>query len=147
MGCDFNWKATEEDIVRQRKVGWFLESLFDADEKGTSRYFNAAWNCRTFNGLYTGYFLDFWNSEKISEFKTIELIGTTIYCGDLAEMPVGMMCYAARQFSFVFDNTSYEIPELITIEIISDLSKPKYDPIREHLVDVEEKDPTVLSDN
>lgn len=144
MGCDFNWKATEEDIIRQRKLGWFLESLFDADEKGSSRYFNPAWNCQTFNDHYTGYFLDFWNSEKVSELKTLQLIGTTIYCGELAEMPVGMMCYAARQFSFVFDNTSYETPELITIEIISDLSKPKYDSIREYLCGVEEKDPNSI---
>jgi hypothetical protein len=136
MGCDFYWNATEEDIFRQRKVGWFLESLFDADDKGISSYFNTPWNCRTFNGYYTGYFLDLYNLNKVTELTTLQLIGTTIYCGDLSDMD-GWNGDAGQPYSFVFDNTNYNPPELITFEIISDLSKPKYDWIREHFCDVE----------
>lgn len=144
MGCDFRWSATEEDVYRQRKCGWFLESLFDADEKGISRYFGPSWKCQTFDGYYTGYFHNFWHAEKKAEFKTIQLIGTTIYEGDISEWGVYWMCWAGRQYSFVFDNTSYETPKLITIEFISDLSKPKYELVRKHFYDAEEKDPNAL---
>lgn len=145
MGCDFFWEATEVDIFRQRKCGWFLESLFDADEHGVSSYFpSAEWHCETFNGYYTGYFLCLDNQhktelKKITEQTTIQLIGTTIYLFDLSEMDDMCGADAGRQFSFVFNNTSYNPPQLITIEFIRDLSKPKYERLKEYFPNTEDE--------
>ncbi len=45
---------------------------------------------------------------------------------------------AGRQFSFVFNNTSYNPPRLITIEVIQDLSKPKYEYYKQYFPDAED---------
>lgn len=143
MGCDFFWEATEEDIFCQRKCGWFLESLFDADESGVSSYFSSAeWNCKTFNDYYTGYFLNLdnglLNSKEVIEPTTLQLIGTSIYLFDLSDMDGWSGADAGRQFSFVFNNTSYTPPKLITIEVIRDLSKPKYERLKEYFPTTED---------
>ncbi len=133
MGCDFFWEAEEEDIFRQRRCGWFLESLFDADERGVSSFFpSERWHCETFNGYYSGYFLDLDKKDRQVELTSLHLIGTTIYLGELWDMDGWMSADAARQYSFVFNNTSYDPAKLITIEIISDPSKPKYDHWRKY---------------
>ncbi len=150
MGCDFEWSAAEADIFRQRKTGWFLESLFDADETGASAYLKGKWNCLTFQGDYSGYFLDVGKRWENARPATLKLIGTTLYYGDLSEIPDGVNCHAARQLSFVFinppqlPNTGFINPELVTVEIISDLSKPKYDRFREFFRDGEDNDPNLL---
>lgn len=117
MGCSFHWKATEEDIFRQRRCGCFIESLFDADENGQSSNFHSGMKCDTYNDFYSGYFLELFGGNRTVEYKTLNLVGATIY-SDFDFLKGN----AENQQSFVFNNTESFPPELITIEKISDLS-------------------------
>lgn len=112
MGCSFFWNATEEDIFRQRRCGWYLETMFGGCFK-PGRFHNHAvehdWDCQTYDGYYTGYFLDLDDRENIAELSTLRLIGTTFYYGWMSDLFDGHPhAVRRRQFSFVFDN-SYRI--------------------------------------
>lgn len=150
MGCDFNWSATEEDTFRQRKAGWFVESLITGMEP--SSFMNDTeelkWVHQTFNGYYSGYFIHLKRPNEIIEFNKLFLIGTTFYFPGMdtafEDNPFEL---AKRQFSFVFNNTSFDPPELITLETISettDLSKPKYEWVRDYFYEARRKDPAAL---
>lgn len=140
MGSDFSWKATEEDIFRQRKCGWFLESLFGKNGTEPASYFNpgSPWDYQTYEGFYTGYFLDYDNPQKVVGLETLQLIGTTFNLEGVNDMfDRDTSAVASGQYSFVFNNTSYQVPQLITLEIISDFSKPKYEYIKDYFSDVQ----------
>lgn len=139
MGCDFRWKATEIDILRQRKTGWFLESLFDADENGQSSVFTSSMKCETFNGFYTGYFLETFKLNATVEFKSLHLVGATIYY----DMDI-CKGYAERQYSFVFNNSETFPPQLITFEKINDVSMPEYDWVRDQFSDIKTDDTNLI---
>jgi hypothetical protein len=139
MGCDFHWEATEIDVYRQRKTGWYIESLFDAGENGQSSIFNSSVKLETFNGFYTGYFLDTYKQKNTVELKSMHMIGATIYY----DMDI-CKGYAERQYSFVFNNSETFPPRLITFEKINDISMHEYDWVRDQFSDIKTDDPNLI---
>ncbi|MBX3291560.1 MAG: hypothetical protein KF881_01570 [Acidobacteria bacterium] len=131
MGCDFHWKgkATEE---QQRLCGWFLESLFDADENGVSRYFAEFMKCETYSGEYTGLFFEVGPPEDRGPFvQTIQLSGTTIRSGYFEDREPGYRLWATDQLSFVFMKIGEDLGELITVEPVADTAELRYGRVRE----------------
>ncbi len=130
MGCSFYWEgpATEE---QQRLSGWFLESLFDADENGVSQYFPEFMICDTYNGPHTGYFYEIGSREANGPlFQTVHLIGTSIRSSYYVDSEPDSGLWATDQLSFVFLKNGENLGELITFEPVADITKRRYERIR-----------------
>jgi len=133
MGCDFHWEGTASD-EQQRLCGWFLESLFDADQNDISQYFSEHMKCQTYNGEYSGYCFEVGSREDRGPFlQTIRLVGTTIHPGHYVDSEPSCRLWATDQFSFVFLKTEDGFGELVTVEQIEDISQPRYTLVREKL--------------
>jgi len=137
MGCDFQWEGTATD-EQQRLCGWFLESLFDANEKGISRRFPETVKCETYYGEYFGNFYELKHPKDNGLFPAkFKLVGATIHTGYREDREPGYRLWATDQLSFVFIKTGEDLGDLVTVERISDLSQPRCQWIREKVEDVE----------
>lgn len=144
MGCDFHWEgtATEE---QQRLCGWFTESLFDADENGISRYFPGFMKCDIYDGDYTGLFLEVGPPEdRGPSLQTVRLVGATIHPEYYVDSEPGFGLWASGQLSFVFITVGENLGELVTVEPIADITKLRYEWIRERFESCEVSSDTPL---
>ena len=134
MGSDFHWEGTATD-EQQRLCGWFLESLFDADENGVSRGFPETVRCETYNGEYSGYFYELGPRKDSGPFElTVQLLGATIHTGFYEDSEPTCRLWATDQISFVFMKTGQNLGDLVTIERVVDLNQERYKWLREKLV-------------
>jgi hypothetical protein len=127
MGCDFFWNAVEPDIINQRKAGWFLESkVCLLNKEGISLEYER------YNHTIDGYFLDADDPKLITDPTSLHLIGVTFYHKGSLNFFDQSLDVAQRQFSFIFNNTTCKPPQLITIEVIRDFSKEKYESYKKY---------------
>ncbi len=110
MGCDFSWWGTEPDIERQRRAAWLIESVVRRSGWAELVRF------RRFNHRVTGFLLDHDLEQPVWEKTSIFLVGLSFFF----EGPWPDEGSARHQFSFVFDNSTSDPPQLVTFEPVTD---------------------------